>query len=77
MRGWTWRGTCRSSSSARRPELVPGAPKDHFQEAVRTGDLPAPGDSGLKLNELYPQRYARVRPRDAAMASASSGGTLR
>lgn len=28
-----------------------------YQEAQRTGDLLAPGDSGLKLNELYPDWY--------------------
>jgi hypothetical protein len=31
-----------------------------LREAVRTGDVFAGGDSGLKLNELYPQRYPRV-----------------
>ena len=30
-----------------------------YQEAARTGDLIAPGDSGLKLNELAPNRYPR------------------
>jgi len=28
-----------------------------YEDAVRTGDLLAPGDSGKKLNELYPDRY--------------------
>src|SRR5471032_2757016 len=31
--------------------------KAEWAEAVRTGDVVAPGDTGLKLNELYPQRY--------------------
>jgi len=31
--------------------------KAELAEAVRTGDMPAPGDRGLKLNELYPNRY--------------------
>ena len=31
-----------------------------YQEAVRTGDLLAPGDSGMKLHELYPDRYPRT-----------------
>jgi hypothetical protein len=31
-----------------------------YQEAVRTGDILAPGDSGMKLNELYPGRYPKV-----------------
>ena len=35
-------------------------------EALRTGDLVAPRDSGLRLNELYPQRYARAAERVAA-----------
>ena len=26
-------------------------------QAIRTGDMPAPGDQGLKLNALYPERY--------------------
>ena len=30
-----------------------------LREAVRTGDVIAPGDRGLKLNELYPQRYGK------------------
>jgi lambda repressor-like predicted transcriptional regulator len=28
-------------------------------EAIRTGNIPANGDSGLMLNELFPQRYPR------------------
>ena len=31
-----------------------------LREAIRTGDVLAGGDSGLKMNELYPQRYPRV-----------------
>ena len=31
-----------------------------FQEAERTGDLLAPGDSGMKLNELHPERYPQA-----------------
>jgi hypothetical protein len=31
--------------------------KAELAEAIRKGDVIAPGDSGLKLNELYPQRY--------------------
>lgn len=33
-----------------------------YEEAVRTGDLLAPGDSGKKLNELYPERYPKPTP---------------
>ena len=32
-----------------------------YEEAARTGDLVAPGDSGLKLNELYPDRYPKAQ----------------
>ena len=35
-----------------------------LREAIRTGDVMAAGDSGLKLNELNPQRY----PHAAAVA---------
>jgi len=31
-----------------------------YEEAVRTGDVLAPGDSGMKLNELYPDRYPKA-----------------
>ena len=31
-----------------------------YEEAVRTGDILAPGDSGMKLNELYPERYPKT-----------------
>jgi hypothetical protein len=31
-----------------------------YEEAVRTGDVLAPGDSGMKLNELYPNRYPKA-----------------
>ena len=30
-----------------------------YRDAVRTGDILAPGDSGLKLNEMYPNRYPK------------------
>jgi hypothetical protein len=33
--------------------------KAELADAIRTGDILAPGDSGMKLNELYPQRYPR------------------
>jgi Domain of unknown function (DUF4148) len=36
-----------------------------YEEAARTGDILAPGDSGLKLNELYPDRYPRPAPAPA------------
>jgi len=34
--------------------------KAELKEAIRTGDVLAGGDSGLKMNELYPQRYPHV-----------------
>ena len=45
-----------------------------YQEAVRTGDLMAPGDSGMKLNELYPGRYekALTSRRDIAATSPAT-----
>ena len=36
-----------------------------YQEAARTGDLMAPGDSGMKLDELYPDRYPKAAPAPA------------
>jgi Domain of unknown function (DUF4148) len=34
--------------------------KAEYRDAVRTGDILAPGDSGLKLNEMYPDRYPKA-----------------
>ena len=34
--------------------------KAEYDDAVRTGDILAPGDSGMKLNEMYPNRYPKV-----------------
>lgn len=31
--------------------------KTELAEAIRTGDMLAPGNRGLRLNELYPSRY--------------------
>jgi len=31
--------------------------KAELTEAIRTGDMPAPGNRGLMLNEVYPSRY--------------------
>jgi len=42
-------------------------------EAIRMGDVLAPGDSGLKLNERYLQRFANTaRPVAHGRAVASS-----
>jgi hypothetical protein len=32
-----------------------------FAQAIRTGDMPAGGESGLVLYEMHPQRYAKAR----------------
>ena len=52
--------------------------KAELADAIRTGDILAPGDSGLKLNEEFAQRYAKARAsRDrleqASIAMAASG----
>ena len=46
-------------------------------EAIRTGDVIANGDSGLKLNELYPSRYAKARASvpDGMQQAASANGS--
>jgi hypothetical protein len=35
--------------------------KAELAEAIRTGDMPAGGESGLMLYEMYPERYAKAR----------------
>jgi Tat protein secretion system quality control protein TatD with DNase activity len=57
--------------------------KAELKEAIRTGDVLAGGDSGLKLNELYPQRYPRVVAEtktraevQAELAAAMRDGTM-
>jgi len=58
--------------------------KAELKEAIRTGDVFAGGDnSGVKLNELYPQRYPRVATEtktraevQAELAAAMRDGTL-
>ena len=39
-----------------------------YEEAVRTGDILAPGDSGMKLNELYSNRYPKAATAGAGRA---------
>ena len=46
-------GTTAQAQSEKTREQV----KAELTEAIRTGDVLANGDSGLKLNEMYPQRY--------------------
>jgi len=57
--------------------------KAELREAIRTGDVLAGGDSGLKLNELYPDRYPRVAAQTktraevrAELAQAIREGTM-
>ena len=58
--------------------------KAELADAIRTGDVVAPGDMGLRLNELYPNRYphapevasqtrARVK---AELAEATRAGDI-
>jgi hypothetical protein len=35
--------------------------KAELREAIRTGDIAVAGDSGLKMNEAFPRRYASAR----------------
>jgi hypothetical protein len=51
--------------------------KAELAEAIRTGDIIANGETGLKLNEEFPQRYSKahaaVKPTPmAASARAAS-----
>jgi len=48
-------GTTAQAQSEKTREQV----KAELAEAIRTGDVLAPGETGMKLNELYPQRYAK------------------
>lgn len=42
-------------------QALAGVTRDQVQaelaQAIRTGDMPAPGDQGRMLNEVYPNRY--------------------
>ena len=48
-----------TTAQARSP-LTREQVRAELAEAVRTGDMLADGDSGLKLNEEFPQRYPAV-----------------
>jgi Tat protein secretion system quality control protein TatD with DNase activity len=57
--------------------------KAELKEAIRTGDVLAGGDTGLKMNELYPQRYPHVAAEtktraevQAELAAAMRDGTM-
>jgi hypothetical protein len=47
-----------SSAAHAQSEKTREQVKAELAQAIRTGNMPASGDSGLLLNELYPQRYA-------------------
>jgi hypothetical protein len=47
-----------------------------YDEAVRTGDIDAPGDVGLKMYELYPQRYAKARGADSATRAIAGAASV-
>jgi hypothetical protein len=49
-------GTVAQAQSEKTREQV----KAEWADAIRTGDVLASGESGLKLNELYPRRYPRA-----------------
>ena len=46
--------------------------KQELAEAIRSGDIQAPGDVGMKLNELYPERYARAQPSSLTRAQVKA-----
>jgi len=50
-------GTTAQAQSEKTREQV----KAEYAEAVRTGDVIPAGDAGLKLNELYAQRYPHAQ----------------
>ena len=55
-------GTCCLAAQAHTPPARADIVAE-YQDAVRTGDVMAPGDSGMKLNEMYPDRYpTRAQP---------------
>lgn len=56
-------GTSAQAQSGKTREQV----RAELAEAIRTGNVLANGDTGLKLNELYPQRY----PHSAAAVVAT------
>ena len=58
-------GTTAQAQSAKTRDQV----KAEWAEATRTGEVLASGDTGLKLNELYPQRFPHA-PVAAAVTRA-------
>jgi hypothetical protein len=50
--------------------------KFELAEAIRTSDIIEPGESGMKLNELYPQRYAAARAANVAQRSGAAASAV-
>jgi Domain of unknown function (DUF4148) len=50
-------GACSLAAQAHTP-LTRADVVAEYQDAIRSGDVLAAGDSGLKENELHPERYA-------------------
>ena len=63
--------TAHAESSKTREEV-----QAELREAIRTGDMLADGDSGMKLRELYPQRYANIAPMATAPMHAASSPSV-
>jgi hypothetical protein len=49
-----------AGSACAQSEKTRAQVKAELAEAIRSGDMIAPGDSGLRMNELNPQRYPRA-----------------
>jgi hypothetical protein len=58
------------TSAEAHSEKAAGSAGSDYAEALRTGDVMAPGESGLKLNELYPQRYPHAATPAVALTRA-------
>lgn len=48
-----------------------------LKEALRTGEMIANGESGLMLKDVFPERYANVRPAQESPMQASSSSDMR
>jgi hypothetical protein len=51
--------------------------KAELAEAIRTGDMPASGESGQKLYEISPSRYAAARALPALPSASMAQRTPR
>lgn len=48
-----------AAAASAEPGLTREQVKRELAEAIRTGDISPPGDSGLTLKQLYPDRYPK------------------